>query len=72
MMTSAAKQKLIAGNAAIWMTCSLLSFILPRICVSLSDGPANFLIAFTFAAPLAAGMAFSTKLISSTIGEPSE
>ena len=54
-MTRAEKKKLMATNAAVWVVGILLSFILPMVAESISDGPAGFLRVMAFASPLFIG-----------------
>ncbi len=71
-MTKAEKKKLIATNAAVWVAGILVSFILPMIAESLSDGPAGFLKVMAFVFPLLVAMLASNSVISKAIGEPTD
>ncbi|MBL8810378.1 MAG: hypothetical protein JNM43_09410 [Planctomycetaceae bacterium] len=67
-MTPSAKKKLIAANAAIWAAATLLSFILPMVAASVSDGPAGFLKMVVQTGPLLLGLFVSTAVINKAIG----
>ena len=71
-MTNSEKQKLLATNAALWVAGILVSFILPMIAESASDGPAHFLKAMSFAFPLLVALVVSTSVISKAVGEPTD
>ena len=71
-MTRAEKTKLIAKNAAVWVVGILLSFILPMVAESISDGPAGFLKVMAFAFPLFIALLVSTSIISKAVGEPTD
>ena len=71
-MTTSAKKKLIATNAAIWAGATLLSFVLPMVADSVADGTAGFLKMMVHTGPLLLGLLVSSSLISNTIGHTSE
>lgn len=67
-MTPSAKKKLIVANAAVWAGATLLSFILPMVAASVSDGPAGFLRMMVHTGPLFLGLFVSTAMINKAIG----
>lgn len=71
-MTLSAKKKLIAANATIWAGATLLSFILPMVAESITDGPANFLKMMVQTGPLLLGLLVSTAVINKAIGQTAE
>ncbi|NNE00715.1 MAG: hypothetical protein HKN47_25650 [Pirellulaceae bacterium] len=71
-MNSDAKKKLIGTNAVIWTTAMLVSFVLPFITDSITDGDANFLRAMSHVFPLICGLIFSNSIINKSIPEPVE
>lgn len=71
-MTSSAKKKLIATNAATWAGATLLSFILPMVAESVADGPAGFLKMMVHTGPLLLGLLVSTALINKAIVQTTE
>ena len=71
-MTKAQKQKIIGVNAAIWTGASLLSFVLPLIAESITDGRGNFLKMMAHMFPLLFALLISSNLLNSAIGETTE
>ncbi|MCO8124608.1 hypothetical protein NHH03_22915 [Stieleria sp. TO1_6] len=71
-MTNSDKKKLLATNAAVWVSGILAAFILPLIAESLSDGPGGFLKVMAFAFPLIVAMFVSHSVISRAIDVPTE
>jgi hypothetical protein len=59
-MTTDANKKLVTNNAAIWVVAIMASVILPFVTDSMTDGRSAFLRLVGHAAPLIAGMFFST------------
>lgn len=71
-MTKADKKKIIAINAALWAGAMLVSFILPLVAESMTEGRGKFLIAMMHVFPLIAAMWISCNLLDRAIGEPTE
>lgn len=73
IMTKSEKQKLIATNAAIWAAATLISFVLPLIAESMTDGRGNFLKMMAQVFPLICAMWISTGLLSKgSANQPNE
>ena len=71
-MTSSAQKKLITANAVVWAVATLLSFILPMVTESITDGRANFLKMAVHVGPLVLGLFVSTAVINRAIGQTAE
>lgn len=71
-MTSAEKKRLVGTNAALWVIAILVSFILPMVAESITDGRAAFLKAMAHVFPLLAAIPISTGIISKSVGEPTD
>ncbi|MEZ6058478.1 MAG: hypothetical protein R3C01_17390 [Planctomycetaceae bacterium] len=71
-MTSTDKKKLINTNAFVWATSILVSFVLPMVTDSLTEGRSQFLRAITHVAPLIAAMWITTSLIDRSISPTPE
>ena len=68
-MTNAEKKKLIARNAVVWTIATLVSFALPMVADSITDGRGTFLKAMAHVFPLLAAIPISTSIISNSVGE---
>ena len=62
-MKNDARKKLVATNAAVLALAALVSFVLPRIAESTTDGPANFLVAMAQVVPILVAIPISCSLI---------
>ncbi len=62
-MNNDARKKLVALNAVVLALAALASFALPKIAESISDGPANFLVAMAQVGPILAAIPISCNLI---------
>ncbi|MGI9474746.1 MAG: hypothetical protein ACR2NZ_24655 [Rubripirellula sp.] len=71
-MLKTAKNRLIAQNAAFWACTGLVSFVLPMIADSMTDGRANFLRMLAQMGPLIGGVLVSTAMLNNGITETSE
>ena len=69
-MSRPEKRKLVAMNAALLAGAGLLSFVLPLILQSITDGPANFLVAAAQVAPVFAAIPISCSFIGKSIEKP--
>jgi hypothetical protein len=69
-MTNAKKKKLIATNAALWTVAILVSFTLPLVADSITEGRGSFLKAMAHVLPLLIAIPVSTNIISKSVGEP--
>lgn len=66
------KRKLVAMNAALLAAAGLASFVLPLIFQSLTDGPANFLIAAAQVGPILAAIPISCSFIGKSLEQSTE
>lgn len=62
-MNNDARKKLVATNAVVLALAGVASFVLPKIAASISDGPANFLIAMAHVFPILVATPISCSLI---------
>ena len=62
-MNNDARKKLVATNAAVLALAALASFALPKIAESITDGPANFLVAMAQIFPILVAIPISCSLI---------
>ncbi len=62
-MTEDAKKKIVTTNAALWTVGILLSFVLPMIGDSITEGRGNFLRAMLHVGPLFAVLWISTVFL---------
>ncbi len=63
------KRKLVAMNAALLAGAALASFVLPLVLKSVTDGPANFLVAIAQVAPIIVAIPISCSLIGRAAAE---
>ena len=69
-MNNNPRKKLVAKNAAVLAVAALASFALPKIAESITDGPANFLIAMAHVFPILVAIPVSCSLIGKSQPEP--
>jgi len=62
-VSSVDRKKLVVTNASVLASAALVSFVLPKIAESISDGPANFLVAMAHVIPMLAAIPISCNLI---------
>ncbi|MEM6778692.1 MAG: hypothetical protein AAF670_13625 [Planctomycetota bacterium] len=66
-MTREPRKKLVATNAAVLALAALASFALPHIVASITEGPANFLIAMMQVLPILVAIPVSCSLVGRAI-----
>ncbi len=71
-MTKQAQQQLIIRNAAIIGAETLLSFVLPMISDSITEGRGNWIRAVLHVGPLLAAIQIVTAATSKSLGPPSD
>lgn len=69
-MSHPGKRKLVAMNAALLAGAGLVSFVLPLILQSITDGPANFLVAAAQVAPILVAIPISCSFIVKSTEQP--
>ena len=62
-MKNDARKKMVAINAAVLALAALASFVLPKIAASITDGPAEFLVAMVQVFPMLVAIPISCSLI---------
>jgi len=68
-MTDSRKNKLVATNAAVLAAAGLVSFVLPMIATSITEGRGNFLIAMAQIAPILCVIPISCSLVGKSHAE---
>tara|TARA_R110002049_G_scaffold72490_1_gene186920 strand:+ start:3112 stop:3378 length:267 start_codon:yes stop_codon:yes gene_type:complete len=63
LMNNDSRKKLVATNAAVLALAAFASFTLPKIAESITDGPANFLVAMAQVVPILVAIPVSCSLI---------
>jgi len=71
-MTKSEKKKLIATNAVILTAGMVVSFALPLVVESVTEGRADYIKMMMHMFPLIVAMMASTGIISKAIGHPTE
>ncbi|MFK7737580.1 MAG: hypothetical protein AB8B50_16210 [Pirellulaceae bacterium] len=62
-MKNRMRSKQVSKNAAVLAIAGLVSFVLPKIADSVTDGPADFLVAMSQVFPILVAIPISCRLI---------